>query len=220
MSWSLSVEVKVLILHFTGIPKYPEQNMTSSLPVSHASAPSSWDWTDHGIVSPIKNQKQCGSCAAFAAVAIRDWPGAPPETETSREHLRQILDGVGQALKTRHVLKIASAGISLSTGSLFLGLWGGPYLNDVHSLTETERGEVLMFMALAGVTGHFAFGKLARALNTLKGIVLFGSGLAAVVMATMALWIDPSRLVVTLLFGVLGLGLLDFGLYRLYIFYV
>ena len=141
---------------------------------------------------------------AFAAVAIRDWPGAPPETGTSHENLQQILNGVGQALKTRHALKIASAGISLSTGSLFLSLWGGPYLNDVHSLTETERGEVLMFMALAGVTGHFAFGKLARALNTLKGIVLFGSGLAAVVMVTMAFLIDPSRLVVTLLFGVLG----------------
>merc|ERR1712088_1065290 len=32
-----------------GVPRYPEQNMTSSPPVSHASAPSSWDWRDHGI---------------------------------------------------------------------------------------------------------------------------------------------------------------------------
>ena len=44
--------------------------MTSS-PSLHfnAKTPSSWDWRDHGIVSPIKNQRGCGSCAAFAAVA-------------------------------------------------------------------------------------------------------------------------------------------------------
>jgi len=73
-----------------GIPKYPEQNMTSSPPVSHASAPSSWDWRDHGIVSPIKNQKQCGSCAAFAAVATIESCFAQKTgviTDLSEEHL-------------------------------------------------------------------------------------------------------------------------------------
>ena len=44
--------------------------MTSSpAPHFNAKTPSSWDWRDHGIVSPIKNQRGCGSCAAFAAVA-------------------------------------------------------------------------------------------------------------------------------------------------------
>ena len=79
-----------MILHVSGIPKYPEQNMTSSPPVSHASAPSSWDWRDHGIVSPIKNQKQCGSCAAFAAVATIESCFAQKTgviTDLSEEHL-------------------------------------------------------------------------------------------------------------------------------------
>jgi len=141
----------------------------------------------------------------FAWFAIRDWPpsidGTPPK---STENLRQILSGVGQALATRHVLNIASAGIALSAGSVFLGLWGGPYLNDVHGLTETERGEVLMYMAFAGVAGHFTFGNMARILNTLKGLVLFGTGAATLITATLAAVPEPSQLTVTVLFAALG----------------
>jgi len=55
-----------------GVAENPKQNTTSSSsfpPRSNAAAPRSWDWRDHGIVSPVKNQRSCGSCAAFATVA-------------------------------------------------------------------------------------------------------------------------------------------------------
>merc|ERR1711936_858219 len=74
-----------------GIPQYPEQNMTSSpSPHFNGAAPSSWDWRDHGVVSPIKNQRQCGSCAAFAAVATIESCFAQKTgviTDLSEEHL-------------------------------------------------------------------------------------------------------------------------------------
>merc|ERR1712045_830012 len=97
-----------------GIPQYPEQNMTSS-PSPHltAAAPSSWDWRDHGVVSPIKNQRQCGSCAAFAAVATVESCFAQLTgviTDLSEEHLVNCLatDGCEGWWTNRYLESIVS----------------------------------------------------------------------------------------------------------------
>ena len=145
--------------------------------------------------------------ALLAAAILRDQPpgvdaAAKPERQ---ETLRAVLAGSWAVMRTPGILSITSGGIALSAGNTILGIWGGPYLNDVHGLNETERGGVLIFMACSGVAGHFLYGQAASIFNTLKGLVLMGSAAIAAIMATLALLPDPGIITVTALLALLGL---------------
>jgi predicted MFS family arabinose efflux permease len=157
-----------------------------------------------------------GIIALLGAVTIKDRPddahgpgSTPPRTPAHhnprKESLGQIFAGLFTVMRTPGVLGIASGGIALSAGNTILGIWGGPYLNDVHGLDEIGRGEVLLGMAFAGVAGHFVYGHAARYFNTLKGMVLAGSLGIASIMALLAAWPEPSTWVVGVLFAALGL---------------
>ncbi|MEM7406958.1 MAG: MFS transporter [Pseudomonadota bacterium] len=138
---------------------------------------------------------------------VRDHPrGKVPRQTGAGESVRAMLAGSAQVLRTPGVLPLASAGIALSAGNTLLGIWGGPYLNDVHGLDPVERGTVLAAMAGAGVAGHFLYGQAARWFNTLKWIVVV-SGFAIVgLTAALALLPEASTTAVTVVFALLGLA--------------
>ena len=144
--------------------------------------------------------------AAIAWFAIRDRPACSTPAPEAQEDLGAIFAGLGEVLRTPGIKIIASGGLALAAGNTILGIWGGPYLNDVHGLGEIARGQVLLFMAIAGVAGHFLYGQAARFFNTIKRMILAGLVVIALVTGTLAALPDPNLLTVTILLAVLGLA--------------
>lgn len=137
---------------------------------------------------------------AVAAV-VRD-TGASAARE---EGLREVLTGVGRAIRRPGMWRVALLGLPLSVGTTITGVWGAPYLKDVHGLGDVGRGNVLLAMSVCGIIGHTLYGQLARRLNTVKGVILGGSLLIAGATVTLALTAQPPLWLVAGLFGLLGL---------------
>ena len=72
-----------------------------------------------------------------------------------------------------------------------LGIWGGPYLYDVHGLDGIQRGNVLLAMAVAQIVGILAYGPMDRLLRSRKKVVLGGAVLSMAMLALMALLARP-----------------------------
>jgi predicted MFS family arabinose efflux permease len=73
-----------------------------------------------------------------------------------------------------------------------LGVWGGPYLFDVHKLDAVERGNVLLAMGIAQTLGILAYGPLDRVLRSRKKVVIAGTYASAALLLALATVAQPS----------------------------
>lgn len=142
--------------------------------------------------------------AVAIATFLRNAPSTPGASHEPRETLSQALAGVGAVLRQPHMGRLLVAGIPLAASGTISGVWGAPYLRDVHGLGNIERGTVLLAMAMCGLVGHFSYGQIARRLNTVRGVILAGG--TASLLATLALAASerPPLALVIGLFCVLG----------------
>lgn len=142
---------------------------------------------------------------AFSAailLLIHDKPdrdGASPPG--SREGIRQSLRGLWEVASDRKLWPVYVMGSCFTAPFLTVGgLWAGPYLRDVHALSNTESSYVLLAMMMALYLGYMAYGPMDRIFNTRKWVVL--GGVTGMLICLLALAVLPGlqlAMVVTLL---------------------
>lgn len=119
--------------------------------------------------------------------------------------MRESLAGLVEVIRLPqlpYVLMLTTIGFSVLM--TILGVWGGPYLHDVHGLDAVDRGNVLALLAIGNIIGFLVYGPLDRILDTRKRIILTGGVVNIALLAILAAAPELTYVQVAVLFFVLG----------------
>jgi predicted MFS family arabinose efflux permease len=129
---------------------------------------------------------------AVAAVAVwlvvRDAPAGHPFHDRAPESLREMLKGMLEVLADRRLWPILALNFcSYACTFTVQGLWGGPFLREVHGLSPIQAGNVLLAAVVAYQLGMLSFGPLDRLFDTRKRIAIAGNLAVVALLATLAI---------------------------------
>ncbi len=132
---------------------------------------------------------------------VRDRPPEARQAETRQETLGEIFRGLWEVWRTPGLGPVLSMHFfAYATMLTVLGIWGGPYLHDVHKLDGVARGNVLLIMGVAQILGILAYGPMDRVLRSRKKVCFGGAAISMAILIAMALLPDPPMwLAVTML---------------------
>jgi predicted MFS family arabinose efflux permease len=131
--------------------------------------------------------------SAIAALAVwlivRDAPPGHPFLERKAESPAEMVRGLGEVLRNPALPYILTLNFcNYACTFTVQGLWGGPFLREVHGLSRIESGNVLLVAVIAYQVGMLVFGPLDRVLDTRKWIAIAGTSVIAAILGTLALW--------------------------------
>jgi predicted MFS family arabinose efflux permease len=140
-----------------------------------------------------------GAAVVFTALAaitvwlvVRDAPSGHPFLARTPEPPRQMLQGLMEVLRNPRLKPILALNFcNYACTFTVQGLWGGPFLREVHGLSPIEAGNVLLIAVIAYQVGMLAFGPLDRLLDTRKWIATGGSLVIISILATLTLASAP-----------------------------
>jgi MFS family permease len=138
---------------------------------------------------------------------VRDAPPGHPFHQRAPEGLAATLRGIGPILATRQVWGIiALAFFGFAVQLAVRGLWGGPYLADVHGLDAIARGHVLLGMSVASMLGAVAFGWLEGRFGARLHLIVYGTLVVVLAYALIASLPGAGAATVVALFCLVGLS--------------
>jgi predicted MFS family arabinose efflux permease len=123
----------------------------------------------------------------------------------SRESWAATFRGVGAALKVPSFRSVFF--MHLTTYSCFatmVGLWGGPWLTDVHGADLAARGQILLLGASAQIGGMLLWGAMDRFWGSYKKPIMAGSA-ATVMLLGVLVFVPLDRTSAAVWFGLFGL---------------
>lgn len=140
-----------------------------------------------------------GAVVAFTALAaiavwfiVRDAPPGHPFLSRTPESPREMLRGLGEVLRNPTLKFILALNFcNYACTFTIQGLWGGPFLREVHGFTAVQAGHVLLAAVIAYQIGMLVFGPLDRILDTRKWIAIAGTLAVACILALLAALSHP-----------------------------
>ena len=124
---------------------------------------------------------------------LRIVPAAPVHQE---EALADQPGGYLDLLRLAEVRKILAMGlVTFAPMTTITGLWGGPFLQDVHGFSPESSGAVLLALFGGSVAAAFLFGHLDRSISRRKAMILTAAGTSATCLALLAFLPTPGPVV-------------------------
>ena len=121
-----------------------------------------------------------GAIAILLFAVVRDAPPGAAPAESGVETAAEMWRGLGRVLALREMRWICAVQfVSYGTMIAIVGLWAGPYLNDVHGLRGVDRGNALLGLNIVLLGSVLLFSQVERWLDSRKTAVI-GGGCAAV----------------------------------------
>lgn len=154
-----------------------------------------------------------GAAAVTVGVAVMIWlcirdapPGETFHGDEERETLADAIKGVWTVLANRqlHLLMPLNA-VAYAAVMVTLGLWGAPYLIDVHGLDVVSAADILMAMAITLMIGSVGYGWLGPQIGTYKIPALVGAGTVTAIHIWLAVSPPQGALAIGVIFSLIGL---------------
>ena len=132
-----------------------------------------------------------GITLGFAAMLFAMVRDAPPgrEVESAGETFAEMLGGVREVSRNRQLWHVCAIQF-VNYGSIIavIGLWAGPYLNDIHGLQGVARGNVLLVINVSMLAAVIGYGVVERRLHSRKRAIAGGSVASAAILLVLAFW--------------------------------